>query len=549
MKKILVTVFMMVLSHYAFAQSTIKGNKIKIGPKYEVVDAKFKEYFVFDNNLVSVKTNSKGKGYQYDIMVFDKETLALKAHNHYEDFDKEAREEGIIDFNGKLYLFYSIWDEKNEQLFVREIDTENATFKGEGKKLFDVGYKLTGQLRGLFYWSLDVHYKFKFETSIDDKKLLVRYQRRWEKDTHKEKIENKKTAIGYKLLDTDLNVIVGNDDIELPYDKEHQFDDLSYAVDSNGDLFIATKAYRDDSRDDVIKKKVNGEKIREINYDIEILKIKGATGEISKNQLNLDEGKNITDLNIFEIFDGSLICSGYYSTGGSKGRHFDEINGVFKFDLGDGTQYFKIDYFDIPVETINENMSNRAVKKNNRKEEKGDVAFAHLSPETCFIARDGGIVLIGEQYWIEQRTIMTQNGSYTQTIYHYDHILLTKINKDGSLAWMTKVPKRQTKGYASFRLIEGLNALHVVYVDNINNLKLDKKKVPAPNGKHLTVVTIDYITGEKMKTSLFEIGKVKDLKIYQFGLERIVETGMDEFVIEFYKKKKEDVLVKVNLSK
>ncbi len=39
-----------------------------------------------------------------------------------------------MEFNDKFYLFYSLYEEKTEQLFAREIDFRNGTFKGAGKR-------------------------------------------------------------------------------------------------------------------------------------------------------------------------------------------------------------------------------------------------------------------------------------------------------------------------------------------------------------------------------------------------------------------------------
>ena len=41
---------------------------------------------------------------------------------------------------------------------------------------------------------------------------------------------------------------------------------------------------------------------------------------------------------------------------------------------------------------------------------------------------------------------------------------------------------------------------------------------------------------------------VNEMSLYQFNTGRIVELSDNEFAVEFYKKKKEDVMVKVTLN-
>ena len=155
------------------------------------------------------------------------------------------------------------------------------------------------------------------------------------------------------------------------------------------------------------------------------------------------------------------------------------------------------------------------MKKSKKKEleEEGGIALSNLDPEIFYIHKDGSIVLIGEQYYITTSTYTDSNGSTrTTTTYHYNDVLITKINKDGSLAYMKKMAKRQINRLSSFELIEGEADLYLVYRDNIKNLELDLVDVPAKGGRFLTAYKINYETGETNKISLFNYGIVKKIK-------------------------------------
>jgi hypothetical protein len=40
---------------------------------------------------------------------------------------------------------------------------------------------------------------------------------------------------------------------------------------------------------------------------------------------------------------------------------------------------------------------------------------------------------------------------------------------------------------------------------------------------------------------------VNGIPVYQFSTDRIVQSSSDEMILELYKKKKEDVLIRVNI--
>jgi len=84
-------------------------------------------------------------------------------------------------------------------------------------------------------------------------------------------------------------------------------------------------------------------------------------------------------------------------------------------------------------------------------------------------------------------------------------------------------------------------------MDHIENLKNGTKYAPKNRGKELTATKINYDSGEVKKISLLNVNIVKDLKTSQFLLSKVLLIANDEFVFEVYKKKKEDVLIKVKL--
>jgi hypothetical protein len=59
---------------------------------------------------------------------------------------------------------------------------------------------------------------------------------------------------------------------------------------------------------------------------------------------------------------------------------------------------------------------------------------------------------------------------------------------------------------------------------------------------------VDNATGALEKVSIFDTRDVNGVTLHQFAISRIVQVSDNEFALESYKKKKEDVMIKVTLS-
>ncbi len=279
-----------------------------------------------------------------------------------------------------------------------------------------------------------------------------------------------------------------------------------------------------------------------------------------KKKITLRKGIDPASLKLFELENGKIVCVGYYSYGDRKvdknykdyskrGKIFFNAIGVFKFDLVNNTEEVKVDYHDIPKEIINQNLNRSIFNKNKLKEKKGEVfGIPNFAFDTYHKNNDGSIVLIGEQFKIARG-----RESY-EKIYKYGDVLITKVNRDGSLAWMKKLAKKQQsardKGDLSVKLIKGKDDLYLLYMDEIGNLDIDLLKEPSryvAGGGFLTAYKIHYNSGDAKKISLLDTRKVKGVKTSQFALSRVSSNTNDEFILEVYKKKKEDILIKVEL--
>ncbi|WP_428223429.1 hypothetical protein [Flavobacterium sp.] len=519
----------------------------KVSEPYRVFDAKEKIYFSRGNEVMAVKLDGK----EIMIQKFDSNKPAFVKENKYEKiFPKNYSFEDILEIDNKYFLFYSSWDgdAKREQLFSREIDFAKGEFMPESKLLFQVEGKIAGTLAvGGMGFSFSVEDKFDFYQSNDKGKLLIQYRRKPEVKNDKKSYD----IIGLYSFDKSLTKLYSNE-VTMPY-TERRMENLDYQLDSKGNLFMLEKVYHDDSEDDKKRRKD-----AEANYHIELLTIKAGSDKINITKYD-NANKFVNKLWILDNAKDQLICGGFYSEVVQGKSDFDDIDGMalIKFDSEGKT--ISSTFQPIPLEVLNQYESARTRKRNERKERKGDdPQFTDLVFRDMKLNADGSVVLIGEQYYIVAHQSSGMNGGMGRTYYtyHYCDILVSKLNADGSLAWMKKVPKNQMgvsgRGGMSYKYFNADNKHYLVYLDNVKNIDLPMDKEPARHndgkGGYLTSVKIDDATGTLTKGSILNSRDVEDFKIYQFSTNRIVKTAENAFLLEVYKKQKEDIMIKVDLN-
>lgn len=562
------------LSFQAYAQRTLsKDYNFTVSAPYRVFDAAHKYYFSKGGQTMALKVGGK----EIMIQKFDNNKPGFLKEQSYENiFPKNYGVEDALEVNGKYYLFFSSWDGDNdkEQLFSQEINFDSGEFAGKPKLMFQVNGKVTRNANNdpgkRTNWSLGIigagGNKFTVYASQDKKKILVEYRRKPEVKNDKKSYD----IIGLGAFDENVQK-VSLKEVVMPY-TERRMDNLDYKLNNKGDLFLLTKVYHDDSNDDKKKKKDTI-----ANYHIELFTIKAGTDKIDISQFDNGD-KFINGIWFFDTDKDYLLVGGFYSNGMGKTRGgtrggwgankispTGESDGimVFKFK-SDGVMYDK-NFHDIPVDLINAFASNSAKKKNAKKEEKGISAkIPDLVLKNIEILSDGSMMLIGEQYYMQEHTRnsgggmgMGGFGGNVYYTYHYGDILATKIASDGTLSFMKKIPKRQSGaaglGGMSFKYFFANSSHYFVFLDNVKNIDLPEEKIPAIHsdgkGGYLTSVKIADADGALTKGSILNAKEVDDFKIYQFSTSRIVKTSENTFMFEAYKKSKEDIMIKVDLLK
>lgn len=578
--KILSCVLAVFLAFSGYAQKALsKDYSYSVSEPYKVFDAKHKFYFAEENEAMSVKFDGP------DIMIqkFDSQKPAFKKDKLYEKFfPKNYEIEDLLKVGGSYYVFFSSWDgdKEKEQLFTQQIDFASGEFLGTPMLLFDVNGKVTrhknedpGKRNWQFGFALG-GCKFEIVTSQNRNKVLIQYRKKPEVKSDVKSFD----IIGLCALDGNMQK-QSVQEVTMPY-TERRMNNLDYKLDNKGDLYLLTKVFHDDS---------NKEKKRKdtvANYHIELFRIKSGGDKIDITKFD-NRDKFMNGLWIFDTNKDYLVCGGYYSNGkgdlkgrtgsewfgGGKISPTGESDGVVAFKIrNDGTIYDEY-FHEIPLDILNAFEGKRTARRNARKEENGISAkIPYLMLKNIQVLDDGSMMLVGEQFYMEQQNnaagingsgfgpgpMRTTNFGFrnVQYDYHYGDILATKIAADGSLSFMNKIPKEQvgTKGLGgmSYKYFFANNTHYFVYLDNVKNIDLPEGKKPARHsdgqGGYLTCVKMSNPDGDLKKGSILNAREVEDFKIYQFATNRIVQTSENSFMVEAYKKQKEDIMIKVTLN-
>ena len=537
MKRILYIIPLFIIN-FLFSQKELsKDYSYTVSSPYKVFDAKQKLYFSQNNQSIAIKFD----GREVLIQKFDSEKPAYLKEKTYENFfPKNYKVEDVLEFDSKFYVLYSSWngDKEKEQLFSVEIDFDKGEFMTP-KLIISIDGKITGKRYSIYKGTQD---KFNFLISYDKKKMLIQYRKKPEVKNDKKSYD----VIGLVAFSENLTQI-SEREIKMPY-TERRMDNLDYQLDNEGNLYLLTKVFHDDSNDD---QKRSNEEVA--NYHIELFFIKNETNELKISRFE-NKDKFITKLWLFDSPQNFLVCGGFFSNGKESLVDSDGIL-AFKIDK-QGNIYDSVSH-EIPVEIINQYESASTKKRNDKKEKKGEQAkISNLVLKDLIVNFDGSLILIGEQDFIVTQTTTGTNGIIHRFVsFYYNDILITKIGISGELNWMKKIPKLQTgskgRGGMSYKYFSANNSHYLIFLDNVKNIELSVDKMPAQHsdgqGGYLTAVKIADSDGSLTKSSILNGRDIEDFQMHQFSVDRVFKTSENTFMLEVYKKKKEDVMIKVEM--
>ena len=515
------------LSH-AYAQDSITT-----GVPYAVIDGYYKTYFEKGGNLLAVKVEGK----RIFIQLFNSSTLKLIKKTHL-DLSGNQVLERVTEISGSFFIFYSVQNKKehNVHLFCKEINMESAGVLEERFVLKSECPLQTIQSLNAEAAGLQINEKdrdkvpvFNFDYSLDKKKFCVHYRCANEHSN----------VMGIQILDNNLAVISAKE-VDVPYTTPNMLM-LDHAVDQAGTLYVALNVY--DDRVPLFKRTIRSDS----PYRTSVLIFPVNSRAVTVADIELGD-RQVSRLRFVDTDNGNLNVIGFYHVGKTAVC----IKGIFNFSINDNTfRLDKVTTHDIPDEILNPYLNSK----------RGDTSsytfyFEDLVLKKVISQKDNSILLIGEHvYDIEKTKSYPEEQLQIDFNHHYNDIFVTKIDDLGRINWMKRLPKRQVgakeKGDMSYRHLMMGEDHYFLFIDNAKNRLLAPGTRPQPHlnelGGHLTYYKINDSSGAITKKDLFDTRYINGISLHQFSSNRIVKINEKEFIVEFYKKDNEDILIKVEL--
>lgn len=370
---------------------------------------------------------------------------------------KERDLEDIILLGGNLYLLTSFHNQTKQKnyLFAQEIGRKSLLPSKDLKKIGEIptlNFRKDG--------SFDHH------ISQDSSKILIMNQLPYEKT------EPERFAL--RVFDNSFNEL-WNRNISLPYN-DQQFSIEEYRVDSDGNVYLLGILYTDGVR---VRKRGKP------NYQYIVLSYPADGGQSQEYKIRLKD-EFITDLTFRISRKGTLVCSGFYSEQGAssiKGTYFFQLDPATREIYNQNLKAFDINFLVDDFSAAKQRRIQKAEKEG--RLERGP-ELQQYSLDNLILRSDGGVVLVAEQFFVEEVTNNdffnrnNLNNLRTDFYYNYNDIIVVNIRPTGEIEWASRIPKRQVTindngYYSSYAMSIVRDKIYFVFNDNARNYGNQKR--------------------------------------------------------------------------
>lgn len=524
--------------------------EVEAGKPYQVIDAPLKYYFNdSEDNIISVKI----RGIYLSVQKFSSTEMEELDRKMYKDMPKGAVIQKLMEVENGLIILFEQYDRKSKTstLFGKKINYNDLSAEKPIKILTTKRPVIRGWLNeegkqpvipgANSNWTFGV--KFNIHQSFDKSKILIQY--RLKPNSRRDKIN--KDELGFWVFDNNFELLWSKEEM-MPY-TEAEMNNLAYTINGKGEIFMLAQMNETKS--------------------FELLKVT-EDNDITTSKLDIENGIVFEKMKLIESTNGDITCAGYYANGidykvtftfnGASGSTSFNCDGIYSFKVtenGDVSDIWKIPF---SMELKKQYLNEKQQKKLNEREKKGNAGIPDLKMLEFYTQKDGSYIIVGEQQYMRSELY----GPSTSNIYHYLSVVIAKISPDGELLWIKKIGKNQFapkgdltngfyKGQMSIKYIRGNSKHYILYVDNPKNASLQSNQIPLRHksgaGGYITAVEIMDNDGDLSRHTIAELADLDGVRAYQFNITRICEVSDNEFMMEVYKKKKEDAMIKLTLLK
>ena len=508
--KYLIIAVATLLTTATIAQS--KKFTFKLGSEYEL-PRKAADLSFFGNDKDGI-VNMGLKKEELTILRFDPKPLVQSTEKVIElpEMTKNFNSEGVVDFDGNYYWLHSDWDKKDEieYLYYDKIDVVSGKITESNKKLFQAE-RIAGSsavMTGFYRYKMGGKYDFNFDA--DRTKLLISYRLAPEEKNDKNSFDK----IGFYVYDDKMNKL-WNNEFTMPY-SEQIMDNIDFSLDSKGNAYMLAKVYDSEKRNE--KDKETGT----AGYHYEVLKFSKDSKKIIHTTINIGD-YFIRAASLIENTEHDMVITCTYS----KKANTDGTDGIFLalMDQSGKINKYKNGYYEFPLAELEKFESEKAKRK---MEKKKDYEAPNLTVRNIVVGSDGSLFIGLEEYRIEAHTSYSSNGGWrTYYTYHYEDILGAKVNKNGNLEWLRKLPKKQAgtngRGTMGYKLVNDETGFYFLFLDNKKNMELAEDEAPKNHtdgfGGQLVVAKIDN-AGNISKEIVFDT-REEEVKLFPAEFKRI----------------------------
>jgi hypothetical protein len=471
-------------STFSFSQSKkssyILGDEIKMSKNYES--------YLFIGNEKDGVANLFLDDDKINISKYDYKTLNKREEEYIEvnNFSGDLfTRRGTYPFGENLYRFYSDMDKPSstEYLYCDKLDIKNAKTIKTQIKLLEVTSKLSDKFyRNSSEFRTASNNKFKFVLDVSKTRLLIIYK--LEPEERKNKANHDR--FGFTVFDHNMNKLWGNE-FTMPF-TEVIMANYDFSLDSKGNVYLVSKVFSSE------KRKEKNKETDKPDYQLEIFKFVRDNKEVMHSMVDIGDSF-IQEVKMQENGLNEMLIACTYSKK-SDGGSVDGIL-IARMDKEFKITNLKSKQYKFPIEELVKYEKEKIKKKRLKK---SDYEYPNLVFNNILFEADGSLYVDFEETTVYTTTSSTKtigiNWEYT---YYYDNIIAAKINADGKLAWVRKIPKKQmsrTQGNdMGYRIMHNTNGYYYLFLDHHKNSELDEDEEPnyliQGYGANLVVCKID----------------------------------------------------------
>jgi hypothetical protein len=419
----------------------------------------------------------------------------------------------VVMLDRRLWVLSYFYNEKHEKtyLFAQEISKSTLNLSKDLVKIAEQDKKNNEKE--------DV---FTVATSRDSSKLVV---------FNRQPNSNKQQEFLLAVFNSEFTELWSKD-AKLPYSRKN-FGIEDYQVDNQGNVYLLGIIYTEGS--------ARLERRGKATYQYDIVAYRRDDSTTDSHEYKVDmKDRFVSDLSFKIADDGDLICAGFYSDKGAK-----SVKGACFFKINPKTyDQTSISSRPFDFKFMTANLSEKSKERAKMATAKGDVQdepeLYDYSIDKLITRSDGGVIMIAEQYFIDERLRYNNNnygyGGWGNTAFYspyssyydpygtnrynnrqpdyyfnYNDIIVVNIQPDGEIAWSARIPKRQVSvndfgQYSSYGMSIVADKLYFIYNDDPKNLDPRTTKIQTENPDKYSVVTIAEVdrNGEVKRSPLFQ---------------------------------------------